>query len=48
MLRRNGPVTKSVESVQRPEESQRLERLVQGFERGNESVRELWMVRVAS
>jgi len=32
MLRRNGPVTKSVESVQRPEESQRLERLVQGFE----------------
>jgi len=48
MLRRNGPVIKSVESVLRPEWSQRS--LVgKTCERaGSERQKELWMARVVS
>jgi len=49
MLRRNGPVIKSVESVLSPKESLWWERFVKevGFEPGVKD-RELWMVRVVS
>ena len=49
MLRRNGPVIKSVERVLRPEGGLRWERFVEkvGFEPGVKE-RELWMVRVVS
>ena len=51
MLRRNGPVVKSVESVLRLEGSLWWERFVKevGLEPGSsETERELWMVRVVS
>jgi len=51
MLRRNGPVIKSVKSVLAPEESLWWERFVKdvSFELGvKERERELWMVRVVS
>ena len=49
MLRRNGPVVKSVESVLRPEGSLWWERFVKevGLQPGMKE-RALWMVRVVS
>jgi len=49
MLRRNGPVVKSVESILRPEGSLWWERFVKdvGLEPGGKE-RELWVVRVVS
>ena len=53
MLRRNGPVMKSVESVDsalRPESDPMVGKICErgGFCAGSENVRELWMVRVVS
>jgi len=50
MLRRNGPVVKSVESVLRPEESLWWERFVKevGLSGDSERVRELWMEKLVS
>ena len=47
MLRRNGPIVKSAESILRLEGSLQWERFVKevGLEAG---VKELWMVRVVS
>jgi len=51
MLRRNGPVIKSTESVLRPEWSLWWERFVKEVvfsSAGSETEREFWMVRVVS